>query len=436
MSNNSNLLSGLLRSISRRSQRRDADVEESEQTLRADVDMESESQQSRTADPQTAITAVANNAVNANDGNHSDSSMPALQDVSDSEDSEVDSEDEDEARRDQFMNTSQVSHSGGTVNANSEFTQHTFGRSGLHTDDDEDMPSLESTHATRSSNTRPQGTRRARVEDDVDGDSERDRRHPSQRASNNQSETSSPLPIHPAHSGQANNHVHRHIFVSNMPGGVPGVGADAAGPLPPFADLPGHQYHPLPLNMMAQMGFDIRTHATPAGNADVSDNGAPGNNTDSGTPEGNNNSQPRGAIPNTPNGFAAILQSFLQAAGGHPGATFTTAFNGVPVGDNLPNANAGAENGGGNSGFLGNLFTVMSGMEGGTIVASSYIDLLIFPEYRCFYVQYRPAWRDSFLWFPTGSGTRESGACKSFGGWSRRSSRWADSQTGASFTRE
>ncbi|GAW05286.1 pa domain-containing protein [Lentinula edodes] len=342
MSNNSNLLSGLLRSISRRSQRRDADTEESEQPLRADVDMESESQQSRTADPQTAITAVANNAVNANDGNQSDSSMPALQDVSDSEDSEVDSEDEDEdeARRDQFMNTSQVSHSG---------------------DDDEDMPSLESTHPTRSSNTRPQGTRRARVEDDVDGDSERDRRHPSQRASNNQSEASSPLPIHPVHPGQANNHVHRHIVFSNMPG----VGADAAGPLPPFPDFPGHQHHPLPLNMMAQMGFDIRTNATQGGNADVSDNGGPGNNTDSGTPEGNNNSQPRGAIPNTPNGFAAILQSFLQAAGGHPGATFTTAFNGVPVGDNLPNANAGAENGGGNSGFLGNLFTVMSGMEGG-----------------------------------------------------------------------
>ncbi|KAJ4478032.1 hypothetical protein J3R30DRAFT_2848453 [Lentinula aciculospora] len=383
MSNNGNILSGLFRSISRRGQRR---AEESDSPSHADVNMEPQSSPTSTlVDQPTPNTAVIN-SVNADDGIQSDSSMPPLQAVSDSDGDDSGSEDEGEdIQRGNFMDTADSFHSGDII---------------LHPDEDEDMPPLP-IRPSPFANMRSQGTRRARVEDDGDGDSERDRRHPSQRALHNQSE---PDPIRPLHPPQTNEHVHRHIVFSNFAGGAPGVGAGAAGPLPPNPHHRAHPQHPFPVHLMAQMGFDAHSNTTQNGNPEFSNNGSQGNNTNTpvgAPPQDHQNQQPHGAMPHTPNSFAAILQSLFQAAGSQPGAAFTTALNGVPIGDNEPHA--GATNGG-NSGFLGNLFTAMEGgMEGN--VPSSFESLIFILDNRCFYVQYEYSWRASFLWFPAGPRT-------------------------------
>ncbi|KAJ3788446.1 hypothetical protein GGU10DRAFT_111429 [Lentinula aff. detonsa] len=359
MSNSNNILSGLFRSISRRSQHRSDNAEENNLPPRADVDMESQQPNSPTSTgvSATSSTVVRSSAVGA-DGNQSDSSMPPLEDASDSEASDVRNLDSEDDNEDQGF------HREVGNNGNTQLPQPISGRPVVSSaDQDEDMPPLESIRPQLAP-LPSQGTRRTRVEDDVDGDSERDRRHPSQRTSSISSE-SSPDPIRSAHPDQTNEHSHRPTIFSNFLGGAPGVGIGVAGILPPNPHRRSHQQHLLPVHLMPQMGLDVRANTSQTGNPELLNGGPLGNNVDAqagGAGQNANNEQPHGAVPATFNGFPAFLQSLIQAAGNQPGVAFTTSLNGIPVGNTTPNTDVPN---GGNGDFLGNLFTAMSGMQGG-----------------------------------------------------------------------
>ncbi|KAJ3975509.1 hypothetical protein EV361DRAFT_482962 [Lentinula raphanica] len=348
MSNNNNhILSGLFRSLSRRGQQRNTEPEPSD-PQRVDVDMDN---QQPTVTPMDTSTTTSSSFVPSSvDEQQSDELMPDLQDVSDSDESNgADWDFEDQ--NDPWYPSYDLEPS------------RTFPRTNdLRMNPQQNAPLSVPSRPTPSS-TPSQGTRRARVEDDVDGDSERDRRHPSQRTSANTSEPSS-IPIASIFPTQANEQSEPpfvHPLFQNLP---PGFGITVTGGMHSNTDRRGHQHHFVPVPLMPpQMGFDARTN-TQNGNHGHSHNGSPlGNNPESPVGEPGQDAgteQPQGATHTNLNSFTAFIQSLLQAAGGQPGVAFSTTLNGVPVGNNMPNT--GTPNGGN---FLSNLFTAMSGMQGG-----------------------------------------------------------------------
>lgn len=333
MSNNNNItnaLSGIFRSMSRRSQHQ-TDADEGSSQQRGDVEMNS---------PQDLSTASnADPTFNTEQGNQSDDSMPVLRDVSDSEDGDHWT-DESDAEDDGMDTAEGIDIFAQGIIGNGQAAAFMPVIAGYPVfapseDHDETMPPLESVSA------RPQGTRRARVEveDDV-GDSERDRRHPYLRASNSHT---------PAATGQGTEQPQQpRTSYPEVIGGVPGVGIGAAGPLPPNPHRRARrhqQQHYLPMQLMAQMGYNLQ--GGPGQPADAVPQPQP-NPQMAAQPEGNG--QPQGAIPNR---LGALLENLIQAAGQGGTATFSTA---IPITGNVPGL-AGA----GNGGFFGNLFTAMDG---------------------------------------------------------------------------
>ncbi|KAF9075864.1 hypothetical protein BDP27DRAFT_962203 [Rhodocollybia butyracea] len=311
MSNNNitlNPFTGLFRSMSRRSsQRHNPNTETSTPQQRGDVDMDSQQQS-----PVTPAVTVSNTDATLSNlpadaghdvGNESDSSMPVLEDVSDSSDSDgaVDYDDEDD---DQAMDTSEAfdvtassSFIPGFVGIQSDF--HTHDDEGGDGDDDGVMPPLEPVRLAR-----PQGTRRARVEDDVDGDSERDRRHPSQRASRH------PTPVPSASA----------IRPPERQAGVPGVAADPLPSNPHRRHRHHHPYQPIAMNFLSQMGFGGTGHAAnlqPSGNR-------PQSNPREGASQGN------GQQPATPRNPITTILELLQAGGQTGTFTFNSETGGFP----------------------------------------------------------------------------------------------------------
>lgn len=336
MSNNNNIantLSGIFRSMSRRGQR---DTETDSTTQRADVEMASQDNPVQDL-PMVSVT-------HGQEGSQStDEFMPDLRDVSDDESDDDnawnDDSDEDENGMDIAEPATLNFFAHGIIgNSDAAFMPVIAGYSNFSAShSDGDTPVLES--EPTPSSTRPQGTRRARVEveDDAEGDSERDRRHPSQRASH------SHTPLPPAAPTQGDEHPQQ-PHPSHLMSGVSGVGASAASPLPPNHHRRNRR-HRLD-QLMAQMGYPSQGLPSQAANTVPQPNPQMG-----ATPEGSGDAQPQGTR------LGAFLENLLQAAG-QGAATFSTTINGTPV--------QGAGNG---ANILGNLFA----MEGGKL---SSLDLV------------------------------------------------------------
>ncbi|KIK65297.1 hypothetical protein GYMLUDRAFT_345274 [Collybiopsis luxurians FD-317 M1] len=332
-SNNiSNTLSGIFRSMSRRGQPRGVQTEASNTQHRTDVDMDSQPNPSLPiSDVDTA--PLNNPSFPTDDGNQSDSSMPVLEDVSDSEsDSDAGSLAGDMDVESFDAPSMNIRSQTGTVPS---LVQHYD--SVIFPDEDEDMSWLGSVQPLPF---RPQGTRRARVEEDVEGDSERDRRHPSQRASNN----STPVPSNPGRS--ATPQVRLPQQQTSYPNSM---GSRRHGRR--------HQHH-LPMHFMTQMGIDVQRDSPNSQSPSQSNSASSVSQQASGRPEGNDRPTAHPASR-----ISQLLESLFQAAGEGAGTIHTTV-NGIPVTGNIPPADASAGSGGPGR-FLGNLFAAMNAVDGG-----------------------------------------------------------------------
>ncbi|KAF5393627.1 hypothetical protein D9757_000054 [Collybiopsis confluens] len=313
MSYNNNVptgFGGLSRSTSRRHQRAGVDPEEiGSAQQRVDVDMDSQ------RSPPTGIFHTSGNMAHPDmeDRNQSSSSTPALQNASDSE-TEFDAHslsghmNVGVVRTEAYDSRTQASQA-------SSRAPHLYSISLPNEDENMLLP--------ESHRPRTQGTRRARVEDDVEGDLERDRRHPSQRTSLNSTLTPSPA------SGRSTGDP------PTPPS--PASGRSTGRNHPPFLPTYSsfiterhrrrHRHQQTPVSTTAHSGIDVQAESS----SPSSRNSQVTNPPESGR-------QPTGATPNPADRFSQILESLFSAGGRH---TIHTVADGAVAGEAPPLATEG-----------------------------------------------------------------------------------------------